>query len=134
MIAHNRKRKRGSAFITSPPAWFNVKYLMLSKQQFRCNFFFFFVCVFVLPSPWRPGRPTCHPDYLNLVEGWVGDRAGSPQAVGRTTRWFSGLVLVMMGWALDDLEILTGAGVRQCHVWQRSPENNENNTHKTGGR
>lgn len=58
------------------------KYLMLSKQHFCCNF----SGLFVLSSPWRPGRPICQLDYLNFIEGWMADWVGSLQAV-ETVGW-----------------------------------------------
>lgn len=57
------------------------KYLM-SKQQFCCNF----SGLFVLSSPWRPGRPTCQLNYLNRIEGLSADGVGSLQAV-ETVGW-----------------------------------------------
>lgn len=50
---------------------------MLSKQQFCCNI----SGLFVLSSPWRPGRPTCQLDYLNCIEGLTANRVGSLRAV-----------------------------------------------------
>lgn len=76
-------------------------YLMFSKQQFCCNR----SALFVLAFPWRPGRPTCHLDYLNRTEGLMADRAGSLQAAETVG---SGLVPVAAAWAQDNSDVLTG--------------------------
>lgn len=99
--------------------WFNEKCLMLSKEQFCCNF----VSLFFLPSPWRAGqanvpsglfrlhRKLWWPIVLDLcrqLRGWP---------------LVSEPALVTRGWALDKLDVLPWLpGAKQCYMWQKCME------------